>query len=103
MTATTGPHVASPLMRTVGTVLLGIGFTMLAMAILIRDPTALDANIGAGFLSLLGIPVGALGLVLIVVHAVTHAADRSRRVPKNPQSPPQKEKPHGRHQRLHHQ
>lgn len=62
-------------MRTVGTVLLGIGFSMLAAAILIRDPTALDANIGAGILSLLGIPVGALGLVLIALQAV-----RSRRM-----------------------
>ncbi len=57
-------------MRTVGTVLLGIGFSLLVAAILIRDPTALDANIGAGILSLLGIPVGALGLVLIALQAV---------------------------------
>ena len=57
-------------MRTVGIVLLGIGFSLLAAAILIRDPTALDANIGAGILSLLGIPVGALGLVLIALQAV---------------------------------
>ncbi|RUQ98164.1 hypothetical protein [Labedella endophytica] len=57
-------------LRTLGTVLLAIGFTMLAVAVLIRDPTALDANIGAGALSLVGIPLGAVGLVLVVVTAV---------------------------------
>jgi len=56
--------------RTVGTILLAVGFAMLAVAVLIRDPTALDANIGAGALSLVGLPIGALGLLLIVVGAV---------------------------------
>ena len=64
-------------LRVVGTVILAIGFMMLALAILIRDPAALDANIGAGALSLVGMPLGALGLVLLVVGAVV---ERSRRV-----------------------
>lgn len=64
-------------LRVVGTVILAIGFMMLALAILIRDPAALDAIIGAGALSLVGMPLGALGLVLLVVGAVV---ERSRRV-----------------------
>ena len=58
------------LIRKLGTVLLGTGFLMLAGAALIRDPTALDANIGAAFLTFLGLPVGALGLLVIVVHSL---------------------------------
>lgn len=54
--------------RNIGTVLLGLGFTMLAIAALIRDPTAPDANIGAGGLTLIGIPVGTLGLAMIIAH-----------------------------------
>lgn len=57
--------------RTVGTTLLAAGFAMLAVAVLIRDPTALDANIGAGALSLVGLPLGTLGLALVLVQAVT--------------------------------
>jgi len=53
-----------------GTILLGSGFAMLAGAVLIRDPTALDANIGAGFLSIVGLPVGAIGLALTFAHIV---------------------------------
>ncbi|RWZ67824.1 hypothetical protein ELQ92_00685 [Labedella populi] len=64
-------------LRTVGTVLLAIGFALLAMAILIRDPTALDANIGAGALSLVGIPLGTAGLVLVVVSAIVRRSRRS--------------------------
>ena len=56
--------------RNLGTILLGLGFVMLASAALIRDPTALDANIGAGVLTLVGIPVGTLGLALTVANAV---------------------------------
>jgi multisubunit Na+/H+ antiporter MnhG subunit len=72
------------LIRNLGTILLGLGFVMLASAALIRDPTALDANIGAGVLTLVGIPVGTLGLALTVTHAVYRAwhrrrGDRSRR------------------------
>lgn len=56
--------------RTLGVILLALGFVMLASAALIRDPTALDANIGAGALSLIGIPVGTLGLFLTAASAV---------------------------------
>lgn len=65
--------------RTVGTGLLGTGFTMLAIAALIRDPTALDANIGAGGLTLVGIPVGTLGLVLTFAAAVYQGWQGRRR------------------------
>ncbi len=56
--------------RNLGIILLGLGFVMLAIAALMRDPTALDANIGAGALTLFGIPVGALGLVLTITSAI---------------------------------
>lgn len=56
--------------RNLGTILLALGFVMLASAALIRDPVALDANIGAGILTLFGIPTGVLGLVLIAGHNV---------------------------------
>lgn len=56
--------------RTAGTILLSLGFAMLTTAVLLRDPTALDANIGAGILSLIGIPVGTLGLLLTIASAV---------------------------------
>ncbi len=58
------------MLRTLGPVLTAIGFLALAAAILIRDPTALDANIGAGILSSVGLVVGTLGLVLTAVGAV---------------------------------
>ena len=66
------------IIRNIGTILLGLGFLMLATAALIRDPTALDANIGAGALTLIGIPVGSLGLVMIIAHE-GYAAWRQRR------------------------
>lgn len=54
------------IIRAIGTVLLGIGFVALSTAAFIRDPAALDANIGAGVLTLVGIPLGAVGLVLAI-------------------------------------
>lgn len=54
------------IIRAIGTVLLGIGFVALATAAFIRDPAALDANIGAGVLTLVGIPLGAVGLALMI-------------------------------------
>lgn len=56
--------------RTLGVTLLALGFVILASAALIRDPTALDANIGAGALALIGLPVGTLGLFLTAASAV---------------------------------
>ena len=58
------------IIRKVGVTFLGAGFLMLAVAVLIRDSTALDANIGAGVLSLVGIPVGVLGLAVTAGHAL---------------------------------
>lgn len=55
------------MLRTVGTALLALGFLALATSVLIRDGSAPDANIGAGLLALGGLPVGTLGLVLVVV------------------------------------
>ncbi len=52
-----------------GTALLAAGFAMLVGVVLIWDPTAADANIGAGFLAMVGVPLGALGLALILAHA----------------------------------
>lgn len=66
------------LIRNLGTIFLGLGFVMLSSAALIRDPTALDANIGAGFLTLVGIPVGTLGLSLVIAHAVYLSWHRRR-------------------------
>jgi hypothetical protein len=66
------------IIRDVGTVLLGVGFAMLAGAAVIHDPTALDANIGAGALTLLGIPLGAVGLALVIVGAAHQAWQRAR-------------------------
>ncbi|MGO2520860.1 MAG: hypothetical protein ACTH8F_12115 [Microbacterium sp.] len=64
--------------RNLGTILLGLGFVMLASAALMRDPTALDANIGAGVLTLVGIPVGTLGLALTVAHDIYRMWHRRR-------------------------
>lgn len=64
--------------RRLGTVLLGLGFALLASAALLRDPTALDANIGAGVLTLVGIPAGLLGLLLTITQAVYRAWHRRR-------------------------
>lgn len=58
------------IIRKAGTILLGVGFVFVALAALIRDPVALDANIGAGGLLLVGIPVGAFGLVMTIGGAV---------------------------------
>lgn len=57
-------------MQTLGTVLLAIGFLALAGAHLITDPTALDANIGAGFLIIVGLVTGAAGLLVSVIAAL---------------------------------
>lgn len=65
-------------MRSLGSILLGLGFALLASAALMRDPTALDANIGAGVLTLVGIPAGLLGLLLMIAHAVYRAWHRRR-------------------------
>lgn len=67
--------------RTLGTILLALGFVMLASAALIRDPTALDANIGAGALTLFGIPAGILGLILMAGHGVHLTWRQSRGAP----------------------
>lgn len=68
-----------------GTVLLGLGFAMLAGMVLIWDPVAPDANIGAGILATFGMPVGALGLALIVAHGAYRVWDRTQR-PRTPRS-----------------
>jgi hypothetical protein len=66
------------LTRYVGTILLGVGFTMLAGAVLLWDPTAPDANIGAGILSVVGLPAGAIGLALIIAHIAYATWERIR-------------------------
>ena len=58
------------MLKGTGTSLLTLGFAMLAIAVLIRDPLAQDANIGAGILSLVGIPIGGLGILLLLISAV---------------------------------
>lgn len=63
-------------LRTTGTILLAIGFIMLAVAWAITDPFAGDANIGAGGLIYLGRPAGILGLVLLIVDAVIRLTRR---------------------------
>lgn len=65
------------MIKTAGLSLLVVGYLSLAAAALIRDETAPDANIGAGLLTLLGLPAGALGLVLLVVATL---ARRSRQI-----------------------
>ena len=57
-------------MQTLGTVLLAVGFLALAGAHLVTDPTALDANIGAGFLIIVGLVTGAAGLLVSVIAAL---------------------------------
>lgn len=66
------------IVRNLGTTLLAIGFALLVSAVLIRDPLALDANIGAGILSVAGIPIGAVGLALVIADAVSILWARSR-------------------------
>ncbi|MBF4457876.1 hypothetical protein C5E07_17710 [Pseudoclavibacter sp. RFBJ3] len=54
-------------MRLLGTILLAIGFIALASAVLITDPTALDANIGAGILQMAGFVAGGAGLAVLLI------------------------------------
>ncbi|NYF16647.1 hypothetical protein HDC37_001472 [Microbacterium sp. AK009] len=56
-------------MHYIGTVLLGCGFAMLVGVVLLLDPAAPDANIGAGILAMVGVPLGTLGLLMIIAHA----------------------------------
>jgi hypothetical protein len=65
-------------MRTTGIILLAIGFVMLVAADAITDPTALDANIGAGGLIFVGQPLGSVGLLLIIIDAVVRRVRRKR-------------------------
>jgi hypothetical protein len=65
-------------MRTTGIILLAIGFVMLVAADAITDPTALDANIGAGGLIFVGQPLGSVGLLLIIIDAVARRVRRKR-------------------------
>jgi hypothetical protein len=65
-------------MRTTGIILLAIGFVMLVAADAITDPTALDANIGAGGLVFVGQPLGSVGLLLIVIDALVRRVRRKR-------------------------
>src|SRR5690554_917861 len=67
------------IIRAMGTVLLGIGFVALATAAFIRDPAALDANIGAGVLALVGVPLGAVGLTLTIAGGAYEAWKRRGR------------------------
>ena len=67
------------MLRTIGTVLLALGFVMLAVAWLIADPFANDANIGAGGLIFAGRPAGAIGLALLLVDAIARFARQRRR------------------------
>ncbi len=68
------------IIRKAGTILLGIGFVLVTVAALIRDPVALDANIGAGVLLLVGIPLGGFGLAMTVGGAVHETwAGKARR------------------------
>lgn len=66
------------MIRRAGNFFLGAGFLMLATAALIRDPTALDSNIGAGALTLVGIPAGGIGLVMVTGHVVYASWRESR-------------------------
>jgi hypothetical protein len=65
-------------MRTTGIILLAIGFVMLVAANVITDPTALDANIGAGGLIFVGQPLGSVGLLLVISDAVVRRVRRKR-------------------------
>lgn len=68
------------MLRTVGTILLLIGFVTLAGAWAINDPHAPDANIGAGILILIGYPVGAVGIVLLLLDLGTTLWRRNKPV-----------------------
>jgi hypothetical protein len=65
-------------MRTTGIILLAIGFVMLVAADAITDPTALDANIGAGGLIFVGQPLGGVGLLLVIIDAIARRVRRKR-------------------------
>ncbi|KGJ76979.1 hypothetical protein GY21_08665 [Cryobacterium roopkundense] len=58
------------MLRVTGTILLAVGFLMLAGAWAITDPFATDANIGAGGLILIGWPAGAVGLLILLVDGI---------------------------------
>ena len=58
------------MLRVTGTILLAVGFLMLAGAWAITDPFATDANIGAGGLILLGRPAGGIGLLILLVDGI---------------------------------
>lgn len=66
----------STVFSTVGTILLAAGFVMLAVAVTLIDVTAADANIGAGFLVVVGTPVGIAGLLGIVLGVLTRVSGR---------------------------
>jgi hypothetical protein len=66
------------MLRTIGTILLALGFVMLAVAWAITDPFAGDANIGAGGLIFLGRPAGVVGLVLLALDGIIRLARRQR-------------------------
>jgi hypothetical protein len=61
------------ILRSAGTPLLAVGFALLAGALLIVDPAASDAHIGAGYLTLTGLPLGTLGLTFVVIQAARGA------------------------------
>ncbi|WJL96627.1 hypothetical protein QSU92_05475 [Microbacterium sp. ET2] len=62
-----------------GAILLGLGYAMLVGVVLIWDPTAPDANIGAGILATVGVPCGALGGALILANAALRIWERTQR------------------------
>lgn len=62
-------------MRSVGTVLLALGFLALSTSVLVRDPTAPDANIGAGLLDMVGIVTGATGLLALISARFTRSTE----------------------------
>jgi hypothetical protein len=76
-----GHREVAVIIRKAGTILVGVGFVLVALAALIRDPVALDANIGAGVLLLVGIPVGAFGLAMTIGGAVYESLSKRARRP----------------------
>lgn len=70
------------MIKAIGAGLTAIGFTALAASTLLRDPAELDANIGAGILAMIGIPVGSIGvLTMIITTLVSMAHTRGQRRP----------------------
>ena len=63
------------MIKLIGTILTATGFLALATATLIRNPLTPDANIGAGILSLIGLPSGAVGLLLLTTVVIGSAFD----------------------------